>query len=198
VCLSLLNLVSKEVWKGKGGLGPCKTSIALWWKSNWFQVHLCTLIAFLLLVEDFGEAMGLKGQNWSLLVLDAKGGEIKAKARNGSETTWVFWKSRVRVFVCQNTLVCLLLSKVDLLWGEYLIMGKGGVFESLINFSWNISLYVSTSAFDLEIGNWVWFAKTNQVVAKNDPYMPKLSQNNFEFSFVLMLHFLQLLFIVLA
>jgi hypothetical protein len=45
----------------------------------------------------------------------------------------------------------------------------GGVFESLINFSWNISLYVSTSVFDLEIGNWVLFAKTNQVVAKNDP-----------------------------
>jgi hypothetical protein len=46
-----------------------------------------------------------------------------------------FEKSRVRVFVCQNTLVCLLLSKVGLLWGECLIMGKGVVFESLINFS---------------------------------------------------------------
>jgi hypothetical protein len=40
-----------------------------------------------------------------------------------------FEKNRVRVFVCQNTLVCLLLSKVGLLWGEGLIMGKGGVFE---------------------------------------------------------------------
>jgi hypothetical protein len=30
---------------------------------------------------------------------------------------------------------------------------KGGVFESLINFSWNTSLYVSASEFDLEIGN---------------------------------------------
>jgi hypothetical protein len=30
---------------------------------------------------------------------------------------------------------------------------KGGVFESLINFSWNTSLYASTSVFDLEIGN---------------------------------------------
>jgi hypothetical protein len=42
-------------------------------------------------------------------------------------------------------------------------MGKGGVFsflKSLINFSWNNSLYVSTSVFDLEIGNWGWFAKT--------------------------------------
>jgi hypothetical protein len=39
-----------------------------------------------------------------------------------------FKKSRVRVFVCQNTLVCLLLSKVGLLWGEGLIMGKRGSF----------------------------------------------------------------------
>jgi hypothetical protein len=29
-------------------------------------------------------------------------------------------------------------------------MGKGGVFESLINFSWNTFLYTSTSEFDLE------------------------------------------------
>ena len=73
---------------------------------------------------------------------------------------WIL-KSRVRVFVCQNTLVCLLLSKVGLLWGEYLIIGNRGSFlKSLINFAWNNSLYVSTSVFDLEIGNWVWFAKT--------------------------------------
>ena len=39
-----------------------------------------------------------------------------------------FENSRVRVFVCQNTLVCLLLSKVGLLWGEGLIMGKRGSF----------------------------------------------------------------------
>ena len=131
-------------------------------------------------------------------MLDAKGGENKAKARNGSATTWEFWKSRVRVFVCQNTLVCLLLSKVGLLWGEGLIMKKGGVFESLINFSWNISLYVSTCVFDLEIGNWVWFAKTNQVVAKNDPYMSNLNQNNFEFLFEVILHLFYLLYVVLA
>jgi hypothetical protein len=67
-----------------------------------------------------------------------------------------------------------LLSKVGLLWGEWLIMGKRGSFlKYLINFSWSNSLYVSTSVFDLEIGNWGWFAKTNEVVAKNDPNMPK-------------------------
>jgi hypothetical protein len=127
-------------------------------------------------------------------VLYAKGGENKAKARNGSATTWEiekFENSRVRVFVCQNTLVCLLLSKHWSLAGRRLDYGKKGEFFNLwSNFSWNLSLYVSTSVFDLEIGNWGWFAKTNQVVAKNDPYMPNLNQNNFEFSFVLKLHFL--------
>jgi hypothetical protein len=64
----------------------------------------------------------------------------------------------------------------------------GGVFDTVINFYWNNSLYVSTSVFDLELGNWGQFAKTNQVVAKNDPYMPNLIQNKFEFSFALILH----------
>jgi hypothetical protein len=63
-----------------------------------------------------------------------------------------FKNSRVRTFVLSKYSKCLFLSKVGLLWGECLIMEKGGVFESLINFSWNTSLYVSTSVFDLEIG----------------------------------------------
>jgi hypothetical protein len=37
----------------------------------------------LLLIDIFGEAMGLKGQDNPVLVLNAKGGEIKAKA------TWI-------------------------------------------------------------------------------------------------------------
>jgi hypothetical protein len=65
MCLSLLDLVSKENWKGKGGLGPCKTSTVLRWEGNLFQVHLYDLIAFVLLFEDFGKAMRLKGQDWS-------------------------------------------------------------------------------------------------------------------------------------
>jgi hypothetical protein len=31
--------------------------------------------------------------------------------------------------------------------------------------SWIISLNAQISEFDLEIGKWIWFAKTNQVVA---------------------------------
>jgi hypothetical protein len=65
VCLSISVLVSKEVWKGKGGLGPWKTSTALRWEGNLFQVHLMYSYCLLLLVEDFGEAIGLKGQDWS-------------------------------------------------------------------------------------------------------------------------------------
>jgi hypothetical protein len=65
-----------------------------------------------------------------------------------------FENSRVRVFVCLNTLVCLLLSKHWSLVGRRFDYGKKGEFlRSLINFSWNNSLYVSTSVFNLEIGN---------------------------------------------
>jgi hypothetical protein len=74
----------------------------------------------------------------------------------------------------------------------------GGVFYTVINFYWNNSLYVSTSVFDLELGNWGQFAKTNQVVAKNDPYMPNLIQNKFEFLFELFLYLFYLLYVVLA
>jgi hypothetical protein len=74
----------------------------------------------------------------------------------------------------------------------------GGVFDTVINFYWNNSLYVSTSVFDLELGNWGRFAKTNQVVAKNDPYMPNLIQNKFEILFELILYLFYLLYVVLA
>jgi hypothetical protein len=61
--------------------------------------------------------------------------------------------------------------------GRSIDYGKKGEFlKSLINLFWNDSLYASTYVFDLEIEIWVWFAKTNQVVAKDDPYMPKLNK----------------------
>jgi hypothetical protein len=40
--------------------------------------------------------------------------------------------------------------------------------------------------------------KQNQVVAKNDPYMPNLNQNNLEFLFELISHLFYLLCVVLA
>jgi hypothetical protein len=125
-----------------------------------------------------------------------KGEKIKAKAINGSATTWEslkihlrnFENSRIELLVCQNSFIVSFVKSWPLV-GRSVDYGKKGEFlKSLINFSWNISLYVSTSVFDLEIGNWVWFAKTNQVVAKNDPYMPNLIQSKFEFLFELILY----------
>jgi hypothetical protein len=58
---------------------------------------------------------------------------------------------------------------------------KGEFLKSLINLFWNDSLYASTCVFDLEIEIWVWFAKTNQVVAKDDPYMSNWIKINLSF-----------------
>ena len=85
----------------------------------------------LLLIEDFGEAMGLKRAKIDpVLVLDAKGGENK-----GQSNKWIsyhlrdFENSRIEFLFCQ-TLLLSLLSKVGFLWGEMLIMGKGEFLKS--------------------------------------------------------------------
>jgi hypothetical protein len=64
--------------------------------------------------------------------------------------------------------------------GRFYDYGKKGEFLDHVQFLfWNISLYAQTSEFDLEIGKWIWFSKTNQVVAKNDPNMSNLVKDNF-------------------
>jgi hypothetical protein len=57
-----------------------------------------------------------------------KGEKIRPKQEMDQLPLENFENSRVRVFVCQNTSICLLLSKVGLLWEEGLIMGKRGSF----------------------------------------------------------------------
>ena len=115
-------------------------------------------------------------------MLDAKGGENK-----GQSDKWIsyhlrdFENSRIELFCFSKILLLCLLSKVGFLWGEVVIMGNRGSFWNLWSIFWNDSLYASTCVFDLEIEIWGWFAKTNQVVAKDDPYMPKMNQNKFEF-----------------
>jgi hypothetical protein len=80
-----------------------------------------------------------------------------------------FENSRVRIFDLPKYSYC----KTWSLVGEILWLWEKGEFLDLDQFhSWNISLYSQTSEFDLEIGKWIWFAKTNQVVVKNDPNMP--------------------------
>jgi hypothetical protein len=57
-----------------------------------------------------------------------KGEKIRPKQEMDQLPLENFENSIVRVFVCQNTFVCRLLSKVGLVWGEWLIMGKRGSF----------------------------------------------------------------------
>jgi hypothetical protein len=56
----------------------------------------------------------------------------------------------LELLICQNTLI----AKFGLLWvwGDFMIMGKGGVLDLEQFHSWNISLNTQTSEFDLEIG----------------------------------------------
>jgi hypothetical protein len=67
---------------------------------------------------------GSRAKNDPVLVLDAKGGEIK-----GQSNKWISYHLRILkivelgLLICQNS-KCLVLSKVDLLWGEYLIIGN--------------------------------------------------------------------------
>jgi hypothetical protein len=134
-----------------------------------------------------------------VLVLDAKGGENK-----GQSDKWINYhlrdieNSRIELLVCQNFFIVSLV-KSWLLGGRSVDYGKKGSFlKSWINFSWNDTLYVLTCVFDLEIEIWVWFAKTNQVVAKNDPYMPNLIQKQIWVLFEVILHLFYLLYVMLA
>jgi hypothetical protein len=100
-----------------------------------------------------------------------KGEKLRPKQNGSANHLWILKNRGVRICFCQNTLI----AKFGLLWGRILIMGKRGSFGTWsILLSWNISRFAQTSVFDLEIGKGIWFAKTNQVVAKSDPNMPNL------------------------
>jgi hypothetical protein len=72
-----------------------------------------------------------------------------------------FENSRIELLACQKSLIVSFVKRLIVsfvkswpLVERMVDYGKKGEFlKSLINFSWNNSLYVSTSVFDLEIGN---------------------------------------------
>jgi hypothetical protein len=57
-----------------------------------------------------------------------KGEKIRPKQQMDQLPLENFENRRIELLVCQKSLVCLLLSKVGLLWGEWLIMGNRGSF----------------------------------------------------------------------
>ena len=120
-------LVSKE---GKDGLGPWKTSTALRWEGNLFQVHLMYSYCLCILIEDFGEAMGSGAKINPVLVLDAKGGENK-----GQSDKWIsyhlrdFENSRIELFVLAKLSYCFFRQKLASCGEKYWLWEIGGVFE---------------------------------------------------------------------
>jgi hypothetical protein len=82
-------------------------------------------------------------------VLNAKGGEIKAKANRSATTCETLKIIELELLICQNTLIV----KIWSLVGRMFDYGRKGEFLALNHFySWNISLCAQTSVFDLEIG----------------------------------------------
>jgi hypothetical protein len=82
-------------------------------------------------------------------VLNAKGGEIKAKANGSTTNCEISKRVELELLICQNTLIV----KIWSLVGRMFDYGKKGEFLALDQFySRTISLYAQTSEFELEIG----------------------------------------------
>jgi hypothetical protein len=82
-----------------------------------------------------------------------KGEKIRPKQEMDQLPLENFENSRIELLICQKSLIVSFVKSWPLV-GRMVDYGKKGEFlKSLINFYWNNSLYVSTSVFDLEIGN---------------------------------------------
>jgi hypothetical protein len=134
------------------------------------------LLPFFALNWQFWWGNGVKGPKmipfWCLM---PKGEKLR-------QSKWISYHLRnlkiveLALLICQNTLIC----KIWSLVGRMFDYGIKGEFLALDHFfSWIISLNAQTSEFDLEIEKWIWFAKTNQVVAKNDPNMSNIVKDYF-------------------
>jgi hypothetical protein len=82
-------------------------------------------------------------------VLNAKEGEIKAKANGSANHLWISKIVELEFVFRPKSSYC----KIWSLMGKNFDYGKKGEFLSLDKiYSWNISLFAQTSVFDLEIG----------------------------------------------
>jgi hypothetical protein len=144
--LSTLEIVSKVYWKGKVNLDKERTSTAFRYKCISSQARTWVLIAFCAYLT-FWWGNGVKWPKRSLvLVLNAKGGEIKAKANGPANHLWI---SKIVELESLCLIKTLLYCKIVLLWGRSFVMGKRGEFVAFDQiYSWKIS----------------WFAKTNALI----------------------------------
>jgi hypothetical protein len=96
-------------------------------------------------------------------VLNAKGGEIKAKANGLANHLWI---SKIVELESLCLIKTFLLQKLFSYGGEYWIWEKGEFVAFDQIYTWKISWFAKTSVFDIETGKRICFVKINQVVAK--------------------------------
>jgi hypothetical protein len=98
--LSVLKLVSKAYWKGKLDLDHKRLPLQTDERVIYSKFISMSLIAFLLLNWQFWWGNEIKRAKIDpVLVLDAKGGEIKAKQEMDQLPVEIFENSWVRIFV---------------------------------------------------------------------------------------------------
>jgi hypothetical protein len=155
------------------------------------------LIAFSLQFDILVRQWDYRAKSYPVLVINAKGGEIKAKANGLANHLWIlkivelvnFENSRVRISILSKIL---LLQNLVSYGGEFWLREKGGVFGT-----WLVLLlkYISICPNKCV---WLRYKKKNLICenkpsgGKSDPNMPNLKWENLVFKFALlrmMLHF---------
>jgi hypothetical protein len=81
-----------------------------------------------------------------------KGEKIRPEQQMDQLPLENFENSRIELLICQKSLIVSFVKSWPLV-GRMVDLKRGEFLKSLINFSWNNSLYVSTSVFGLKIGN---------------------------------------------
>jgi hypothetical protein len=104
-----------------------------------------------------------------------KGEKLRPMQNGSANHLWIFKIEELEF----GSVKILLLQNLVSYGGEFWYWEKGEFLALDQFYSRNISQFAQTSVFDLEIGKRIWFTKTNQVVAKNDPNMPKPKQREF-------------------
>jgi hypothetical protein len=113
--------------------------------------------------------MRLKGQSYPVLVLNAKGGEIQAKANGSANHLWISKNIKLEFVFRPKFSYC----KIWFIMGENFDYGKKGEFLALDQiYSWSISQFAQTNGFDLEIGKRICFFENKPSGGKSDQNMP--------------------------
>ena len=139
----------KVIWKGKVNLDKERASTTFRYQCILSQVRTCVLIAFCSYLT-FWWGNGVKGPKRSpVLVLNAKGVEIKAKANGSANHLWI---SKIVELESLCLIKTLLLQNCSLM-GEKFRYGKKVEFVAFDQiYSWKISWFAKTSVFYINIG----------------------------------------------